>query len=970
MLKLKLIALALIISASANCQETDQPNILFIFCDDLNYSGLGIYDDTQAITPFIDSLSAESLTFTNAHANSTICGPSRASVFTGVLPVTSGHFGYGMNQVSWQTNPVLAETTTMFRHFKDNGYNVYASGKIFHKDRNRPEDFDHHYSKPFQGPYPVNGKTHSDLPESFSSVGISFAALENIPNYPEGYGWFNEDQPYFFESDSNRDLLGDELSVAYFDSIVSQILPESDPFFITLGMYSPHAPFHVPQKYFDLYPIDSIDLSPFLESHRGQAVSAVKNRFNSKSNEQISLLISESEDDSLLYLKQFIQGYYASVSFLDDQIGAILQSLEENGLTDNTYIILTSDHGYHLGSRRMVKKSTLWNDSSRIPLLIKGPGVNPGVSPKPVSLVDLFPTFLTMAGLPEPPHALDGLSIDQSLLNPNFKGTILSAASNENIAPGTPGQIKNQHHALVAGPYKYIYYSSGEDELYDIYADPHEMEDLSKLSDHQHIRNNLFQSLREQTGILSNPSQEYKGLFYGDFDQDLNGWIPSRQNDVFQISENAGVWNSKHLLLVTDSSAIFNQNVRLNQGELHQFEFKIFCESDTAVIRFSLINETDGETVALLDEYYIADTIPTESSYYFYPESPLGDITLRIQLVEGENVHLDDIHIIDQFQFDESYERCIEAEPMASNTPISQIESDSLIHQRNQRNILCEDHSSFSRQKWYQFQPTKSAGLIACKTAGQGNPLIEVYKDCDDEELIDCSSDRFDSIEFLFLESLEIGQSYRVRIIDKQFDNVATVPIKALYSDIQKAEIVSVTDQYLTLNDISNINFTIDSVHFVFSSQGDSEYPISISKKYRADGIYSLESFRLSSGQYKTIVSYTLQPLGLTVPQGAPFLVNYINPEQPFGIEEKSFELFPNPVPPSGNEIIISGFTQEEAAINLTLLGTDGRALHQWHTLTYSDQVNIKLPDNLSEGIYLLKIEYETGNAYTLKLLK
>jgi len=312
--KFQTFSLCLFLASLCYAQSSENPNIVFIFCDDLNASGLGITADPNVVTPNIDSLAAAGLTFYNAHSNSTICGPSRASVFTGLLPSSSGHFGLNMGFESWEENPVLSQTTTMFGHMRQEGYKVYASGKIFHAGRNRPTDFDDHYQMPFQGPWAFERRSHSDLPEEFTDLRISMAPLESLPTYADGDdGWFvfGQGLPFFYESEDNRDLLGDELSALYCDSIfeLHNNLDEQEPFFLTVGVHNPHSPFHVPQKYFNLYPLEDLDLTPYSIDSIEFAAAAFGNRMNSNSNMHIDGLMEASpEEDPLLFLKKYMQG--------------------------------------------------------------------------------------------------------------------------------------------------------------------------------------------------------------------------------------------------------------------------------------------------------------------------------------------------------------------------------------------------------------------------------------------------------------------------------------------------------------------------------------------------------------------------------------------------------------------------------------------------------------------------------------
>jgi hypothetical protein len=233
-------------------------------------------------------------------------------MFSGILPQTSGHSGYRMSENSWLDNPILAPTTSIFRRLLDSDYEVYGSGKIYHALRYLEEDFTGYYSDPVHGPYASNRRIHSALPESFDEYGLSFGRLEDIRSYPEYIGWQNPNEsPFFFENDENRDLMGDEMTVDYCQNIMESYVADSSnaPFFLTAGLFNPHQPFHVPEKYWDLYEPSTFDMAFFQPDSAIPTLTALTNRYNSRSNKAYDLMADESPaDDPSFYLQQTIHG--------------------------------------------------------------------------------------------------------------------------------------------------------------------------------------------------------------------------------------------------------------------------------------------------------------------------------------------------------------------------------------------------------------------------------------------------------------------------------------------------------------------------------------------------------------------------------------------------------------------------------------------------------------------------------------
>ncbi len=418
-------------SIQCSRQKSRPKNVLFVICDDLNDSLEGWGGHNQTITPNINRLMQRSTRFMNAHSNDPICGPSRASLLTGIYPHKSGYFGYKQQQNHWRKNPVLKDAKTFMEHFSENGYDVYGTGKIFH---NGHEDWSVWKKEngfgiePTFGPVAWDGSYKNgkhdhalglaipSLFDAYPEVGKqrwyeSFGSLADVPDYPPepekgipGYkGWICFGKPFHYESEEDRDLMPDELNAEWASEILSQ--DHANPFMLMVGMNRPHSCWHAPQKYFDLFPLDSIQLPDYLENDLDDCAEILKPPepdFNAAGYNKYNLIMKCGGEKNW---KRWVQAYLACVAFVDDQIGKILKALEKSPHAHDTMIVLVSDHGYHMGEKEYIFKNTLWEESSRVPLLISTPGMKkPGICDHPVSLIDLYPTLIDLCRLPDNPN--------------------------------------------------------------------------------------------------------------------------------------------------------------------------------------------------------------------------------------------------------------------------------------------------------------------------------------------------------------------------------------------------------------------------------------------------------------------------------------------------------------------------------------------------------------------------------------
>jgi arylsulfatase A-like enzyme len=519
--------LALGISCSVPT-DTEKPNVLFIIADDLNDNIGGWGEELQAITPNLDWLRQESVSFTNAFANVALCNPTRASLWSGLYPHTTGFYGYNQHEQEWNNNPILKDAVPLFSHFQTNGYELYGTGKIYHRIRESYMVFDRdsYGVEPSFGPFPYDGKktvAHPSLKKPYrddfalrnfgplSDVPkIEASSAEGIPGYT---GWWDQGKPFRYVNENDRDQMVDERSAAWAIEVLNQEHP--DPFFLTVGIMRPHRPQVVPQKYFDMYPLEDINIPPYLESDLSDVPEIfwkdIKDLERNKG-------FSDFRDLSDAYpnnegWKLWLQSYLACVSYVDDQVGKILDALNNSPYKDNTIIVFTSDHGYHMGEKNYMFKLSVWDESTRIPMIICVPGITDraGEVNHPVSLIDLYPTLVDLAGLPEQPNQindgpeLDGHSLTPFLDNPDMADwegpsvalSVLygSAEPEDQLEKDEPGKVERQHFTVRSEQFRYTLANNGQEELYDHVKDPHEWVNQATNPDYEVVKAELKNEL-------------------------------------------------------------------------------------------------------------------------------------------------------------------------------------------------------------------------------------------------------------------------------------------------------------------------------------------------------------------------------------------------------------------------------------------------------------------------------------------
>ena len=457
-LKLLLISFILLTSFVLSAEKKQQYNVLFISIDDLN-DWLGCMGGhPQAKTPNIDRLAKSGTLFSKAYCQAPACLPSRASAMTGIAPWTSGCYENQHNQ-QWQhiLKPIA---DTIPGYFRKNGYFTAGSGKVFHHFQNDPDSWDDYYpSKRIQFPLIHNPKK-KDL--------TIFKGKTGVPDY-----WYGEFK--WGPLDMDERLTGDNHAVQY---VIDQMnAHKSDkPFFLSCGIYRPHVPWFAPKKYFDMFPLEDIKLPPRLATDFDDIP------LKAKVGTYYKVLTKYKQH------KQAVQAYLACVAYMDALIGRLMRGLEKSGHADNTIVVFWSDHGWHLGEKSRYRKFTLWEESCKVPLIIKLPkGFNSKlgqVCERVVSLLDIFPTLVNLCNLPNPKQKLDGQSLVPLLVDPSQKWDSVAITVN-----------RRNNYSLRTEKYRYIRYQNGGEELYDHDKDPQEWTNLAKLEEYQEIKKALANRL-------------------------------------------------------------------------------------------------------------------------------------------------------------------------------------------------------------------------------------------------------------------------------------------------------------------------------------------------------------------------------------------------------------------------------------------------------------------------------------------
>ena len=438
-MKYFIIIFLLVCNFLAYSQNKTQPkvNILMISVDDLN-DFIGAMGNPDAITPNLDRLAKRGVIFTNAHCQAPLCGPSRASILTGLRPSSTGIYGMITDNNIKMASPLTLKSKNLPQYFKDSGYKILGVGKVFHQH----------------------------FPDSL--LDVDGGASEYGPYSPTKFKWQKKgtdtDWGAFPKTDEE---MPDEHATVW---TVEQLNKDHEkPFFLSVGFIRPHVPWYVPQKWFDLYDPAKLHFPPYLAND----------------NEDLPAITKKIDDWPMMptteWAKQnnewsnILHAYLACVSYADHNIGRVLDALEKSKYANNTIIVLWSDHGYRLGEKNTFAKVCLWDRATKAPLFFAGTSIPQGMKVNnPVELIDIYPTLIDLAGL-EPYSANEGYS-----LKPLFDH------KTQWKHPAITTWEKN-NHSIKTEFFRLIQYEDGSQELYDVRKDPNEWYNLVGKKEYQKI---------------------------------------------------------------------------------------------------------------------------------------------------------------------------------------------------------------------------------------------------------------------------------------------------------------------------------------------------------------------------------------------------------------------------------------------------------------------------------------------------
>lgn len=400
--------------------SADKPNVLLILVDDLK-PALGCYGDAVAKSPHIDGLAASGMRFDRAYCNQAVCAPSRFTLMLGSHSTSTGLYGLGS-----KLREILPDAVTMPQHFAKHGWRTESLGKVFHighGNEGDPESFSVPHFKEkvieYADPASTDGGKLTREEAYFTNQ-----RLNEIRSLPRGAAFEGPDVP----DEAYADGRVAAETVKRLKEAKGRRDSDGTPFFIAAGFARPHLPFSAPKKYWDLYDPDELPMptietfpeyAPPVATKRGGEIA---NYFPVPDHEAWKKPKTNIGPD---LSRRLIHGYYASVSYVDAQIGKVLDALDALGLADNTIVVLWGDHGFHLGDLGMWTKHTNYEQATRIPILIRAPGVTTGdqSTGQFAESVDLYPTLADLAGLPAPtgPQPIDGISLVPVLRDPDAR---------------------------------------------------------------------------------------------------------------------------------------------------------------------------------------------------------------------------------------------------------------------------------------------------------------------------------------------------------------------------------------------------------------------------------------------------------------------------------------------------------------------------------------------------------------------
>ncbi len=445
----------------------NQPNVVLIMADDL-FADIGCYGNPHIQTPNLDRLAARGVTFNRAYANYPLCGPSRNSMMTGRYAEDTGLTG--LRDLIRDTQPDLV---TLSQHFMNNGFAAARVGKIYH----------------YENPSAIGTAGHDD-PASWQialnpsgrdkQIEDQIIRISHLRPEVKNYDGLGSQLSWYADPEGKDEDHTDGMVATESIRLMEQYVAEDQPFFLGVGFYKPHTPFVAPKKYFDLYNPEDLPLPKtpenYLDTLPEPAVQSIR-----VSNRWVPGQVDIPEPIA----RKAVQAYYATVSFLDAQVGRVLDSIDQLGIAGNTIIVFLSDHGYHLGHHGHWQKHTLFEQADRVPLMISAPGMAKGKQTQAfVEMVDLYRTLSELADLPEPVWT-SGQSFAETLRNPSTRGRDSALSAIRLSDRSFTLRVKDRRYTRwgAGGP--------GMTELYDLNNDPQELHNLAANPEHRQTARRL-----------------------------------------------------------------------------------------------------------------------------------------------------------------------------------------------------------------------------------------------------------------------------------------------------------------------------------------------------------------------------------------------------------------------------------------------------------------------------------------------
>ncbi|MEO1257756.1 MAG: sulfatase [Bacteroidota bacterium] len=496
-----LVAVALIFQFigcnSSEAKLIPHPNVLFVALDDMNDWASPLAGNGQALTPNLDAFAKESVNFTKNYCTSPGCNPSRSTLLTGLHTYNSGMYS---NYQDWRKVPLLKGRPTLSHYFRQNGYFTAGAGKIFHYSQVDTLAWNEYYPSIKQ-----------PMPKEF----IPENAPLNMEPFKYMYNMFD-----WADLDISDEETADFKSVQY----ISQQLAKNHekPFFLACGIYRPHLPWYVPKKYFDLFPLDKIQLPKTVENDTADLGPRAKELIRRGGNYH-KYVIKNNQ------WKNAVQGYLASIAYADAMLGHLLNNLKKSPYAENTIVVIWSDHGWQLGEKMHWRKFALWENVTRTVMMIKVPA---GLAALPdgaaknkstaslTSLLDIYPTLVELCQLPERID-LDGHSLTPLLKNPE-----------QNIARPIITTYDYGDYSIRHENWHLIKYIDGSEELYNLTNDPEEWYNLANADSLTEIKNKLIAFIPKKRVDL--PEESLIEL--------MEHHIPPVKSEAFYFSEGRKEW--------------------------------------------------------------------------------------------------------------------------------------------------------------------------------------------------------------------------------------------------------------------------------------------------------------------------------------------------------------------------------------------------------------------------------------------